>query len=107
MMIQETYVNRDTNTRYAESEPQRAFTDDLGKLYRSLRAEYGRCTGHIHVDQKDGEVKTIGWVFVKRVPYEGRVRDGEPRTYLREVWVTVYTKYEVQRTVEREYAAVG
>ena len=106
LLISETFVNRDTNTRYSETPPYEAWTDNLGKLYQALRKEHGRCTGHIYIDQA-GDVKTVGWVFLKRVPYEGRVRDGDPTTYLREVWVTVYTRYEAHRTIEREYAAIG
>ena len=74
-----------------------AFTDDLGRLFRDLQKEYGRCISKIYVDrgrrQEDNTLfvlglthpittEEIGWVFQKRVPYTD-CKD----TYLREVWV--------------------
>jgi hypothetical protein len=94
LWVSETYINADKGYRYGEAEPYETFTDNPGELYRSLRKEYGRCTGNIFVDKEAGPQK-VGWVFVKRVCY-----DDCKDTYLREVWVTVLDKPNtVTRTV--------
>jgi hypothetical protein len=103
----ESHVNRDTNTRYYESDaPQEVEHGDVGRLYKSLRNEYGRCTGKVHVDcrarpgDRDSNewiVKDVGWVFVKRVEYDPGDRRG--KSYLREVWITLY---EMPEIVERK-----
>lgn len=86
--IQETYVDMEKGHRYGETEWYQPYTDDLGRLYREFRSEYGRCTSKVYVDTATG-VKPVGWVFVKRVEYDDahRITRG-PKTYLREVWVT-------------------
>jgi hypothetical protein len=99
MLISETFVNLDREVRYSEVPPYEPFTDDLGELYRSLRAEYGRCTGHVYIDRADAQPLAVGWVFVKRVPY-----DDCNKTYLREVWITCYQTIET--TTKREYLGV-
>lgn len=57
----------------------------LGELYRSLAKVYGRCTSHVFIDGPDGKPQKVGWVFVKREPY-----DDVPETFLCETWVTVW-----------------
>jgi hypothetical protein len=86
LLISETFVNLDEGYRFGDSGKYEPFTDDLGQLYKSLRAEYGRCTGHVYIDTKEHRTKTVGWVFLKRMVYEDS-RTNE--TYLREVWVTL------------------
>jgi hypothetical protein len=71
-----------------------------GALFRAMRREHGRCTGHVHVD-RDGRTLTIGWVFLKRRRYED-----SPDTYLAETWVTVHER-EPTRTIEHHYAEVA
>ena len=58
------------------------FTDDLGRLFKSLRREYGRCVSRVYQDTPDGTADPIGWVFQKRAKYTD-----SPETYLQEVWV--------------------
>lgn len=88
--IQETFVNETAGYRFGETEPYEPFTDDLGKLFRNLQAEYGRCTGKVYTDSKDG-VKAIGWVFEKRMKYEDARTNKPEDYYLCSVWVTLHT----------------
>ena len=55
------------------------WTMDKGKLFRSLRREFGRCTGRVYVDTPDGTPDAIGWVFVGKRDKAG---------WARETWVT-------------------
>ena len=79
--------------------------DELGDLYRAMRREYGRCTGHVYVDGPADmfghrEARPIGWVFIKRRRYED-ARDNSPKsTYLHEVWVTVMTGEPIKRVIK-------
>jgi hypothetical protein len=84
LLIEERFVNQDENCIFGSTEPYEPFTENVGQLFRSLRKDYGRCTGHVYQDTKDGTI-AIGWVFLGRDNYEG-----ESRTYLREVWVTLF-----------------
>lgn len=85
LFIQETYVNRTEDYIFGQTDVEKAWTDDVGKLFRSLQREYGRCIGHVHVDTTDETVRTVGWVFEKRMKYED-----SNETYLQETWVTLY-----------------
>ncbi len=67
---------------YATTE---TFTNDLGKLFRSLQKEYGRASS-IYIDQPNGKPpRKIGWCFSKLVPYSDC-----SEFYLQEVWITVF-----------------
>ena len=59
------------------------FTEDLGKLFKSLMKEFGRCVSKIYQDAPDGVDDPVGWVFQKRAKY-----DDCNQTYLQETWVT-------------------
>jgi len=59
------------------------FTEDLGKLFKSLNKEYGRCVSKVYQDAPDGVADPVGWVFQKRV----KQSDYKP-SYLQETWVT-------------------
>lgn len=87
LLIQETFENADREVIFGESGIYEPYTDDVSRLYRSLRSEYGRCTGHVYVDLRDGGVAAVGWAFLKRMQYED-----SKDTYLRKVWVTLYRK---------------
>lgn len=91
LVINESFIDVTTETRLGDSGWYEPFTDDVGRLYRSLQSEYGRCTGHVYIDTGDGETVPVGWVFVGRVEYDGAGDCGFlcDRTYLREVWVSV------------------
>lgn len=56
-----------------------------GELYRLCLKEYGRCTGRVYVDRENGPTLTVGWVFLKRMPYE----DDPRHSSIIETWVTV------------------
>jgi hypothetical protein len=86
MLIQETFVNVTREAQIGESGLYEPFTDDLGKLYRVLVKEHGRCTGRVYIDTKEG-TKAIGWVFIKRRKY-----DDSNETYLAETWVTLHER---------------
>ena len=85
MKIRETFVDLTQGSWY-ESGWYIPFTDDRGQLYKSLAKEYGRCVSRVYVDMRgDGKVGPvpIGWVFLKRVPYDTSPKE----TYLQETWV--------------------
>lgn len=92
----ETYVNETKGCQFGESDWQEAYTDDRGRLFRSLQKEYGRCTSRMYRDVEGAPPVTIGWVFSKRMEYE----DARPswsddrRFYIREVWVEVRERPE-------------
>lgn len=88
MVAAESYVNADVGLRYGESGWQETWTDDPGAIYRAAQREFGRCTGHVYADF-GGKSYAVGWVFQGRTEYEGHTRPGEPRTYLREVWISL------------------
>jgi hypothetical protein len=90
LYVEEHYINKTEGYRFGDSGgPQEAWTDDTGKLYRSLRDEFGRCTGKMYIDTPDGRAKHVGWVFEKKMLYGDW---NATEYYLREVWVTVYEK---------------
>ena len=98
MLIQETWINATKGHQIGESDKYEPFTDDLGKLFRSLQREYGRCVSAVYVDE-GGKVKRIGWTFIKRHVYED-ARDVKRDTYLAETWITLYeAPDDVVRTV--------
>lgn len=101
IFMSETFINKDKNARFGESGIYESFTDDKGKLFKSLQREYGRCVSRVYVDRADGPPKAIGWVFEKRMQYEDARTNGADSYYVREVWVTLYTGSEV---VERKRA---
>lgn len=82
--IKETFENATTETVFGEGPMLKVDADSLGELFRSLRAEYGRCEGYIYTQQPD-YIARVGWTFLKRDTYQ---RSKE--TYLRRVWVEVY-----------------
>lgn len=84
-------VNATTGDSYGEDHPYETFTDNPGKLFRALRREYGRCTGSVHIDTKEGKTRRIGWVFVKRAEYADHFYRGhKPDTYLQETWISLH-----------------
>jgi hypothetical protein len=102
LYVQESFVNRTKNLRYGDDSVVYATGyDHAGKLFRALRKEYGRCTGHVYIDTADPQhPQKIGWVFVKRQTYSN-----SRETYLQEVWVTVHTAPPT-RTVTYHYATL-
>ena len=101
LFIQETFINKTRNARIGETEVYQAFTDEIGKLYRDLVREYGRCRGKVYIDRVARAPMAIGWTFEKRVKY-----DDSPETYLREVWVSVHSA-KPTKTIEYHYVEVS
>lgn len=100
MYVSETLRNVTEGYIFGDSEPQEAFTDDAGDLYRHCLKEFGRCTGHMYNDgvvDKDGVHAPIGWVFVKRVEY-----DDSDKTFLQEAWISLHDALPT-RTTEHHY----
>jgi len=87
-LVRETFVDATQDCIFGESkfEPFEV-GDTRGDIYKYGLREHGRCTSKVYVDRKDGSVKEMGWVFEKRVAYEGRRSRGE--TYLQQVWLEV------------------
>lgn len=91
--IQETYVNRDRGYIWNQTEIVETNIESLGELFRNCQKEFGRCESKMFVDTANPQNPAqIGWVFVSRKEYEGlnHYHEGD-RTYLQEVWVTVYS----------------
>lgn len=86
-----TYINKTKGHIFGEDpEPQVAFTNDRGRLFRDMQKEYGRCTGKVYRTLADGTNTVIGYAFEKKMKYE----DHRPWSrgdcyYTREVWVEI------------------
>jgi len=94
LLIRETFINADEGYVFGESEPYEAWTDEPGRLFRTMQREYGRCVSSIYIDPPEGGPPIrCGWVFQGKQRYEDT---NEP--YTREVWVHLYDQYE-QRVV--------
>jgi hypothetical protein len=97
--IQESFVNATRGCRTGESDWYEPYTDDRGKLFRSLVKEHGRCIGKVYIDRRtpvagdallaayETDAIPVGWVFLKRTAY-----DRSQQTFLLETWVTVRDK---------------
>jgi len=96
MLIKEEYINATENAEYGESEQYAPYTSNIGKLFKSLQKEFGRCISKVYIDNKE-KSNAIGWVFQKRTRYEDT-----REIYLQETWVTLYEK-EDKHTVKHYY----
>lgn len=88
LWVEEDYFEVDKDGKrwgLGNSEPYESYFVKEGEAYKSLVREFGRCTGKVFID-RDGKRKQVGWIFVKRKPYE----DDRSKTYLQEVWVTLH-----------------
>lgn len=101
LLAQETTLNATRGHIIYESEPQEAFTDDAGELFRFCQKEYGRCISSVYIDGLDGKIKRIGWTFQKQARYEDT---GEP--FILETWITLHDA-EPERTVRHHYHELG
>lgn len=97
LWIQETYLNEDRGHIVGETGVYETSYDDKGSLYHAMVKEYGRCTGKMYIDTKEG-AKTIGWVFTKRIGYSN-----SKDTYLQSTWISVHTGPPT-KTIEYHYA---
>lgn len=97
MYISETYTNETKGYQFGESGVFEAWTDDKGKLFKGLQREYGRCISKVHIDTVKG-VRTIGWVFEKRMKYDDERSNTPEDYYVRHVWVTLHEKKPEKHT---------
>jgi len=89
MKMQETFINQTKGYHFGDTDWYEPYTDNIGKLFRNLQQEYGRCSGKVYVDTKEG-TKPVGWVFEKRMKYDdARGNDPDRDFYIREVWVSL------------------
>lgn len=83
MQIRITHVDRGRNCQYAEY-VETIDAETAGEAFRVLMGDFGRCESKVYVDKADGSVSAVGWVFVKRMPY-----DDSPREFFtRETWAS-------------------
>lgn len=95
MKMKETFINQTKGYRFGDNDWYEPYTDNVGKLFRSLQKEYGRCVSKVYRDTKDKTI-TCGWVFEKRMKYEdARGNDPDRDYYTREVWVEIAKDAEV------------
>jgi len=90
--IQESYVNRTKGYHYEDSAITETYIESLGELFKRCQVEFGRCEGKIFIEGiSQSEPLQVGWIFVRSREYEGlgRYYEGD-RTYIQEVWVTVF-----------------
>jgi hypothetical protein len=91
IQIRETYTNEDQGYQFGDTEWYEPYTDNIGRLFRSLQREYGRCVSTIYVDTPNGTRK-CGWYFEKVMQYDdARTKED---TYTRGVWVQYRTVYD-------------
>jgi hypothetical protein len=90
MWIQETFINETKGYVCGEPDKYEAFTDDVGRLFRALQREHGRCISKIYRDTDNG-AQAVGWVFEKRMKYsDARGNDLERDYYIQNVWVGLF-----------------
>ena len=83
--IKETYINRNIDCIFGDSEVYETFTDSIGELFKHLQQEFGRCTSSMYIDKKDGTAKKIGWVFQKKNHYTN-----SDEKYMQETWIELH-----------------
>lgn len=100
LWIDETWIDATQHAMIDHIPAYETFTNDKGKLYKSLARTYGRCAGKVYAERRDGSTDSIGWVFQKNSKYEDT---GE--TYIAETWITVFKREPIKHvTWEVEYA---
>ena len=99
-LIKTTHLDADSQCIYSEYDTPIEKTDinNLTDLYHFGVKEYGKCISKMHVDDKEGNAKHIGYVFHKKQHYED-----SKGSYLMETWLSMEHYFE---TVEREYLPV-
>jgi len=89
MFVEEIHINATEGYWLGDPTTYEAWTEDVGKLFRRLQREYGRCVSKVYIDVAYPHIgckkaHQVGWVFQKRRQYSD-IED----TYLHEVWVTL------------------
>lgn len=108
LYVSEVFIDQNRNVIFGETQPYETHCTTPGELFKEMQSEYGRCVSRVYRDKKDRTV-AVGWVFEKRMLYEGwsrvdswgdrKAKPDEDDYYIREVWVTVHTAPPT-RTVE-------
>ena len=83
--IKETYINKNEDCTFGDSEVYETFTDSVGELFKHLQQEFGRCVSSMYIDKKDGTTKKIGWVFEKKNHYTN-----SDEKYMQETWIELH-----------------
>jgi hypothetical protein len=100
-LIKTIHLNKKENCIYSEYDlpVEDSTINNLTDLYKFGLKEYGKCTSKIYIDGKEGKVKHIGYVFLKKSKYEDC-----NEYFLMETWLTLEHYIE---TVEREYKEIS
>ena len=96
MLVEEHYHNKTEGYMVGESDLYEPFTDDIGRLFRFMQKEYGRCTSKVYV----GDGDHVGWAFEKKVMYTDA--DSKDDRYIQEVWVTLHDS-QPKRIIQYDY----
>ena len=51
--IKETYIDRNFDCTYGDSEVYETYTDSIGELFKDLQIQFGRCVSSMYMDKKD------------------------------------------------------
>ena len=85
LWVSEEAVDMTREIRFGEPSIQKAFTDDVGQLFRYCQKEFGRCVSKVYITTKNEDGVPVGWVFQKRTEYHR-----SSKTFLQETWVTLF-----------------
>ena len=99
--IKETYIDRNFDCTYGDSEVYETYTDSIGELFKDLQVQFGRCVSSMYMDKKDGTTKKIGWVFEKYIHYTN-----SDETYMQETWIELH-KTKPKKTIEYDLLEVS
>ena len=97
ILISHTQIDATRHISSGESEVYESCCATPAEVYRHCLKNYGRCTGKVYIDKKDGKSVHVGWVFVSRQKY-----DDCNDTYLAETWVTMH-KAKPTHTITHHY----
>ena len=95
MKIQITALYRDEGYISYEEIQDWDICENTSEVYKTALREFGRCISKIHIDDKGGKAKHIGWVFEKKYQY----RDTN-ESYIQETWITPLKSYKVKHVCE-------
>jgi hypothetical protein len=73
---------------------------DVGKLFKSLQKEYGRCISSLYKEVNNTDSIKIGWVFRKKEKYSDC-----DKFYIQDVWVELHEK-EPETTIQHFYKRI-
>ena len=99
--IKETYIDRNFDCTYGDSEVYETYTDSIGELFKDLQIQFGRCVSSMYMDKKDGTTKKIGWGFEKKNHYTN-----SDETYMQETWIELH-KTKPKKTIEYDLLEVS